>query len=138
MDRLAYVIVLAGALTFASSARANTAIFRCEIGGVTTFSDRPCGEESTSYSPVADRVSTYEAPPEPKNQVRAAKKPKKRAARSSIAEAQRKHAEECRRIEASLRDIRSKQRSGYSAKEGERLRARLHTLNERRKANRCG
>lgn len=137
MDRLACSIVLAWAVAVASAAYADDPIFRCKVDGVTTFSDRPCGNESTSYSPATERVSTYEAPPVSKDAVRAVKKPKKRVARSSIAEDQRKHAEECRRIEASLREIRSKQRAGYSAKEGERLKARVQILNERRKAKRC-
>jgi len=137
---MTYVSVFLFAVTFtiASSASADAAIFRCEIGGVTTFSDRPCGAESTTYAPTADRVSTYEAPPLSKQPARAATRPQKRAARTSIAREQQKLAEECRRIEATLRDIRSKQRAGYTAKEGERLKARQKTLNERRKAKRCG
>ena len=47
----------------AESARASATIYRCEVDGVATFSDRPCGDQSSAYEPDAALVSTYTAPP---------------------------------------------------------------------------
>lgn len=130
-------IVLVLSLSAPSLAVADSSIYRCVMNGVATYSDRHCGADSTAYTPDTDRVSTYAAPPLPKAPARTTSKPRPRAARSSIADEQRKHAEECRRIEEGLREVRSRQRAGYSAKEGERLKARLAKLSARRKSQKC-
>jgi hypothetical protein len=117
---------------------ASPPIYRCEINGVMTFSDRPCGAQSTAYEPEAARVSTYDASPVPKEAARARLQSNRSAAtRSSIAADQLKRAEQCERIRTGLREIRSKMRAGYNAKEGERLKARYSKLNEQRRAERC-
>jgi hypothetical protein len=123
----------------AESARASAPIYRCEVDDVATFSDRPCGESWTAYEPEAALVSTYTAAPVSVAPASTTKRfrTKPAAARSSIAGEQAKRAEECRRIQASLRDLRSQMRAGYSAKEGERLRARQEKLEDRRRAQRC-
>lgn len=136
MHRSSRWLLFAASVAVASAARAGPSIYRCEINGVVTFADRPCGAEATTYSPDTTRVSTYEAPPS--RSISATKAaPKKRLVRTSIAEAQSKAAEECRRIDAALRDIRSKQRAGYGAKEGERMKERQRALSERRRTKRC-
>jgi hypothetical protein len=121
----------------AESARATATIYRCEVDGVATFSDRPCGDQSSAYEPEAALVSTYTAPPASVAPDSAKSSRPKPARRSSIAADQAKRAEECQRIQASLRDIRSRMRAGYSAKEGERLRVRQEKLEDRRRSQRC-
>jgi len=121
----------------AESVRASSTIYRCEVDGVATFSDRPCGERSSTYEPEAALVSTYAAAPASVAESTKRSRPKPIARRSSLAADQAKRVEECQRIQASLRDVRSRMRAGYSAKEGERLRARQEKLEDRRRAQRC-
>jgi hypothetical protein len=122
----------------AESARASATIYRCSVDGVATFSDRPCGDQSSAYEPDAALVSTYTAPPTSVAPDGARRSPPRPIARgSSIAAVQAKRAEECQRIQASLRDIRSRMRAGYSAKEGERLKARRAKLESTRRVRRC-
>ena len=114
-------------------------VFRCTMDGVTTFSDRPCGTDAEAYEADHALMSTFEPPPVPATSKRAkprgAPEPKRKG--ESIAMAQAKHAETCARIEQSLRDIRSKMRSGYDAKQGERLNERHRKLSAQRRARRC-
>lgn len=123
----------------ASIASADSAIYRCEVDGVMTYADRPCGERSAAHVPDASLVSTYDAPVvkntgSPKTRAR----PKRRAATSeSIAAAQVEHAQECERIDTSLRDVRSRMRAGYNTKQGERLKERYSKLNAKRRSQRC-
>jgi hypothetical protein len=44
----------------------------------------------------------------------------------------------CAKLEQRLRDVRSKMRGGYGAKEGERLKARQRQLNGQRRTQKCG
>jgi hypothetical protein len=136
---LIWVCLIHPAYVFgAESARARATIYRCEVEGVATFSDRPCGERSSAYEPEAALLSTYTAPPTPvATHSGKPSRPKSIAGPSSIAAEQAKRTEECQRIQASLRDIRSRMRAGYSAKEGERLRARQERLEDRRRSQRC-
>jgi hypothetical protein len=123
----------------AESARSSATIYRCDVGGVATFSDRPCGEQSSAYEPRSV-INTYTAPlPSAHAPTDSPKRPRPNvsAQRSSIAADQAKRKEECQRIQASLRDIRARMRAGYSAKEGERLRGRQEKLEDRRRSQRC-
>ncbi len=38
-------------------------VYRCTVGGVTTYSDRPCAPEAVPYQPDTSRVSSYDPPP---------------------------------------------------------------------------
>jgi hypothetical protein len=123
-----------------AGASAASPIFRCEVSGVTTFSDRPCSAESTEYVPDDQRVSTvtveHAAAP---TQTRPARRAERSApSKSSIAADQLKHKEECARIDRSLGEIRSKMRAGYDGKEGERLRERQRKLTLDRRGKKCG
>ena len=118
---------------------AATAIYRCEVGGVTTFSDRPCSAEAAEYVPDAQRVSTVNVErasdpsrprPEPRSKGRA-------HAKGSIASDQLKLKEECARIVRSLQEIRSKMRAGYDAREGERLKDRQRKLTLDKREKKC-
>jgi hypothetical protein len=131
----------AGVLVASLPVNATPAIYRCEIGGVVTYEDRPCGADPARYEPDGTRITTYAPPPSTSTPAAApaAQRPRpRRTAPAILAAEQRKHAEECRRIESALRDIQSKMRSGYRAKEGERLRMRKAQLGERRRAHKCG
>lgn len=112
-------------------------IYRCEIGGTITFSDRPCDAGAQRYEPDISRLSTY-TPPRVSTvppAARVAERPARKG--GSIAAAQAKHAAECARLRANLKELRSKMRAGYRAKEGERLRQRQSTLQARLRAARC-
>lgn len=119
-------------------------IFSCEIAGVRTFSDRPCG--SAVQSPATEpgtielgplnilespALSAVSAP------AKAGQPSVPRAAAVSSAARRTAKAEACGHIQQSLRKITSKMRSGYTAKEGERLRERKKDLEEKRRARRC-
>lgn len=115
-------------------------IYRCEVAGVVTFADLPCDSTAREYEADASRVSTYAAQPVSKVTAAGAKQrksAKRGGAATSAVDSQAKQAAECARISGSLRDIRSKMRSGYSAKQGERLKERQTKLEERRRAKRC-
>jgi hypothetical protein len=114
-------------------------VFRCTLDGVTAFSDRPCGTDAEAYEPDDAFISTFEAPTVSVTAKRAKRRrvsePKRKD--ESIAMAQAKHAQTCARIERSLRDIRSKMRAGYDAKQGERLNERHRKLTAQRREQRC-
>jgi hypothetical protein len=136
--RIRWWACVCSALVATPVALAAPQIYRCDIAGVSTYQDRPCTEDSVPYEPDIGRVSTYDPPPATAARS-AARKPRKRnSATASSAQAQAKRAEECRRIGASLREIKAKMRTGYDAREGERLRARKLKLDERRRAHKCG
>jgi hypothetical protein len=118
-------------------ALAESAVFRCVVNDVVTFYDRPCGDDAKTYEPDDARFSTVTAAPasKPAASPRAAKP--KRIKSGSIAADQMKHADTCARIDRSLRDIRSKMRAGYDAKQGERLNERQRKLNQQRRDERC-
>src|SRR5690606_5039393 len=104
---------LIAVLSMHTAASADTQVFRCEVEGIVTFSDRPCGSDAQLHEPDTTRVSTFVAPP-------LASPPRVRETpvratgakqTESIAALQAKHRERCTRIERSLRDIRSKMRA---------------------------
>jgi Domain of unknown function (DUF4124) len=145
MRRATFLVESALAVAFAMTASpaacatepAARAIYKCEIEGVTTFSDRPCGDGVEPHQVGPTATNTYEAPavaassrPKPKTHAR------KRAPREDRSEAKR--AESCARHARSLKEIRSRMRAGYSAKEGERLRRRQDQLRESQRVQRCG
>jgi hypothetical protein len=134
MDR---VNLLVACLTFAAIATADAPIYRCEVDGVLTFSDRPCGPESRPYSPDETLVSTYDAPPRASATTSARKPPRERPRRDPQSANEAKRAEECERIRTALAEIRATMRAGYTAREGERLRAREAKLKQRSKARSC-
>lgn len=121
------------------SASAASPIFRCEVSGVTTFSDRPCAADSSEYVPDDQRVSTVKAEHvSAPTQTRPVTRRKSSVpGKGSIAADQLKHKEECARIDRSLGEIRSKMRAGYDAQEGERLRERQRKLTLDRRGKKC-
>jgi hypothetical protein len=121
---------------------ADRTVYSCEFAGVTTYSDRPCGESITVYSldstavpapkEFKPRVATSPVEP-PQRAARPARAP--RAASSS--KRQDPQARECLRWDAELRRLRSHMRAGYGVAEGERLRERQRMVKERRRERHC-
>ena len=119
---------------------AQPVIYRCEGEDGVVYSDRACAagvdphelddSRVTVYTPepVADRASpeTSGKPP----------KPRRPKAKKTADPAEQRS--KCARLAQGLRDIRSKMRAGYDAKEGERLKARQRQLGEQRRVQKCG
>ena len=113
-------------------------VYRCTVGGVTTFSDRPCAPEAVPYQPDTSRISTYDPPPAsrtPPPVLQPRNSPSRRQA-SDRAD-QVRHAAACERLRNSLRDVAARMRAGYSVKQGEQLRERKTQLEQQRRAQKC-
>jgi hypothetical protein len=113
-------------------------VYRCTVGGVTTYSDRPCGAEAAPYQPDTSRVSTYDPPPA--SRTAAPPQPTRtspaRRRESSSADPVR-HQAACERLHNALKEVAARMRSGYSAKQGEQLRERKAKLEQQRRAQKC-
>ena len=113
-------------------------VYRCTVGGVTTYSDRPCAPDAAPYQPDTSRVTTYEPPPvshtAPPGQPARTSPPRKRG---SGHDDQLRHAATCERLQSSLREAAARMRSGYNVKQGEQLRARKAKLEQQRRAEKC-
>jgi hypothetical protein len=113
-------------------------IYRCGSAGGLVFSDRPCAADAEIHKTDDGRVTVYDAPPiskhasQPRSNASAAGRP----ARQSVA-VHAKHQAACARLDQSLRDVRTKLRTGYGIKEGERLKTRQRQLAERRRKEKC-
>ena len=114
-----------------------SAVYRCVVDDVVTFSDRPCDAEAKHYTPESEWVSMVDVTKSSTSPGRAAARKPKRAQGNSIAAAQAKHQEECTRLEEALRDVRSKLRAGYDVSQGERLKERNRKLNADLRSKRC-
>lgn len=113
-------------------------VYRCTVGGVTTFSDRPCAPDAAPYQPDTSRVSTYDPPPVDKTATPAPPaRTSARRQRGSGNQDQVRHAAVCERLHNSLRDVAAHMRSGYNAKQGEHLRERKAKLEQQRRAQKC-
>jgi len=113
-------------------------VYRCTVGGVTTYSDRPCAPDAAPYQPDTSRVSTYDPPPVSK--AAAPAKPARSSParpRGSSQQDQVRHAAACERIHNGLRGVAARMRSGYNVKQGEQLRARKAKLEQQRRAEKC-
>ena len=120
--------------------RAQT-IYRCRIAGVSTFSDHPCGDTIEQYDAGIGRLSILDSPPVP---ARTGERVAKRAppsagtaTKASEGATQAAKTAACQRSQQSLRKIRAQMRTGYSAKQGERLRTRKKNLEEQRHTLGC-
>jgi len=122
-------------------ARVARQVYRCEVAGVATFSDRPCDAEMRPYDLDLSRISILDTPAPSKSGKAAPSRstvPRRAApSRQSEAAATAAQAEACRRLQQSLRKIASRMRAGYTAKAGERLQAQRRELQEKRRARRC-
>jgi hypothetical protein len=128
-----------------AQARPGRAIYRCRIDGVDTFSDHPCGETIEEYDAGIGRLSILDSPPAAaRTTERAAKKtstvhdtPVRNASVKPPREEQAVKAKACQRSQQALHKIRDQLRTGYSARQGERLRDRKRDLEEQRRTIGC-
>jgi hypothetical protein len=114
-----------------------SAVYRCVINEVVTFSDRPCDAGAKHYTPDSEWVSMVDVTKTAASPGRVPSRKPKRAQVTSIAAAQAKHKEECTRLEEALRDVRSRLRAGYDVSQGERLKERNRKLNADLRSKRC-
>lgn len=126
-------------LTFPVLADSPT-IYRCDSDGAVVYSDRPCAADAAVYKNGDSRVTVYEAPAVSARASSRTGEPPTRKAKShrkAGVSLEQRHAE-CAKLDQSLRDVRTKMRTGYGVKEGERLKARQRQLMERRRNEKCG
>lgn len=119
---------------------ATATIYRCG-GEPAVYSDRPCGTDATPHTIDDTRVTVYEAhPPSAPASSARLKKPASRpakAGRNAAASDERRQAK-CNKLDQSLRDVRTRMRTGYGVEEGERLKARQRRLSQERRLQKCG
>ena len=119
----------------APAVQAAGSIYKCEVGGVTTYADRPCSSQAEVHEVDIAAMNTYQTAAA--GPTRATPARAKRAARQPTDPSLLKRQEMCARAARSLKEIANKMRSGYSAKEGERLRERQVKLRDQRRDSRC-
>jgi hypothetical protein len=129
--RVAMLVV--GSLLLTDPAGAQTTIYRCAGEGGTVYSDRPCGQNAAPHRIDNSRVTVYTPPPAVKRPVTSAsaKPARPGAAKKARLPDPARHRLACARLEQSLRDVRTRMRTGYGAQEGERLKARQRLLDRR-------
>lgn len=137
MKRMLCVALLASGLPSVGSGDAPT-IYRCDDGGAVIYSDRQCSPGANPHEIDESRVTVYEAPPAAQSSPKAAAKPVRRATKHRKVEPDHEQrAARCNKLKQSLRDVRTKMRTGYGVKEGERLKARHRHLTEQRRSDKC-
>jgi hypothetical protein len=134
--RLAAVILFLAAL-FDGEVFAQSQIYRCMVDGAVVFADRPCGNDAEPYDASDALVSSYE--PTPVSNELSGPAPKRVATtvRRETVPDRTRQAQSCAKLERALSDIRAKQRAGYTAKQGKRLRERQQKLAAQRRELRC-
>jgi hypothetical protein len=119
---------------------ADRTIYRCVLAGVTTFSDRPCGDSIEVHSLEVPTAAVGAMGPPP-----VLNGPARRQARSTKAKPsdhppvdhRDRQVTECKRLDAQLRQVAARMRAGYKARVGERLRAQQRVARARRRELRC-
>jgi hypothetical protein len=136
--RIARRTLYAGGLALLSTVATAETIYRCESASGLIYSDRPCAADAAVHASDGGNVTVYDPPPISKRASEPRSKPSI-AARSAerSAAAHVKHQLTCAKLDQSLREVRTKLRTGYGVKEGERLKARQRQLGERRRSEKC-
>jgi hypothetical protein len=136
--KIARKTLCAGGLVLFSAVAAAETIYRCEGAGGLVYSDRPCGTEAKVHIGEGAAVSVYDAPPISNHASPPRSKPStaSKLARKHAAAVAR-HQAACAKLDQSLREVRTKLRTGYGVKEGERLKSRQRQLAERRRVEKC-
>lgn len=124
----------------ATAPEAQPVIYRCEGEEGIVYSDRACDAGADPHELDDSRVTVYTPAPVAKHALPATPAKRSKAGRSKPGKAADPEQQrlKCARFDQGLRDVRMKMRSGYGAKEGERLKARQRQLNEQRRAQKCG
>ena len=132
-------VLLFGSLLLAHALEAQPTIYRCTGEAGTVYSDRPCAAHAETHEIDDSRVTVYTPEAADERSPAAPGKPNKPKRSKAIRLPDpAKHQISCAKLEQSLRDVRTKMRTGYSAKEGERLKARQRQLEQRRRLEKCG
>jgi hypothetical protein len=129
-----------GLLIFMQPVGAQPRIYRCAGAGIVVYSDRPCEPGADPHEIDDSRVTVYTpAPTAERPSAAPSAKPSrsKRTHTRHTADPGQRQAR-CARLDQGLREVRTKMRTGYDAREGERLKARQRQLNEQRRAQKCG
>lgn len=136
--KIARRTLCAGGLALLSAVAGAETIYRCESGGGLVYSDRPCAADAAVHTSDGGLVTVYDAPPisghasTPRSKVSKASKSARNAAADDA-----KRRDACAKLDQSLREVKSKLRTGYGVKEGERLKARQSQLAQRRRSQKC-
>ena len=136
----AVVVLGTSLLTLAQTTNAQPAIYRCTGEDGVVFMDRPCEGGANPHEIDDSRVTVYTpAPAAGRASSATPAKPSKarRPAAGHAADPDQQRIR-CTRLDQGLRDVRTKMRTGYGAREGERLKARQRQLNEQRRLQKCG
>jgi hypothetical protein len=133
-------MLVLGSLLLTHPAGAQTTIYRCVGEGGTVYSDRPCAQNADLHEIDDSRVTVYTPPTAAKRSATpaAARPTKARPAKKARLPDPARHRLACARLEQSLRDVRTRMRTGYGVKEGERLKTRQRQLDQRRRLEKCG
>jgi hypothetical protein len=120
----------------AFDAFAGESIFRCTTDGRTVLTDRPA--DAMNCQPLnAPPSNTFTSEPVSRSsKVDPAPKPRD-AERDSIAAEQLKAKQRCERLDQRLDQVADKMRSGYTVRQGEKLRAQKEQLEASRRIERC-
>ncbi|WP_116807709.1 DUF4124 domain-containing protein [Steroidobacter cummioxidans] len=127
-----------GSLLLSPPCGAQTTIYRCTGDTGPVYSDRPCAAHADTHEIDDSRVTVY-TPEAAEGRSPATTKPTKaKRSKATRLPDPAKRQITCAKLDQSLRDVRTKMRTGYSAKEGERLKARQRQLDQRRRLEKCG
>jgi hypothetical protein len=121
----------------AMEAFGSDSIFRCTIDGRTVLTDRP--SDAMNCQPLnAPTSNTFTPAPVSRTVSKPDAAPRPRAVEhDSIAADQLKAKQRCERLEQRLDQVADKMRSGYTVKQGEKLRAQKEQLEVSRRIERC-
>jgi hypothetical protein len=139
---LAVGLGLIACASFANDPIGAQRIFRCEVDGRMVFSDLPC-TTVPSIEVVLRPTNSYHADtPAVSPGTRKIVAPDQSTRQSdrqadAIAAEQQRAKLNCQRMADQLIHIENTMRSGYSGKQGERLRERQRQLEQRRRTERC-
>lgn len=133
------VVLVCGSLLLTEASGAQTAIYRCTDENGPVYSDQPCVLNADPHEIDDSRVTVYTPVPtdKPAPATTATKPAKAKRAKAVRLPDPAKHEATCAKLEQTLRDVRTKMRTGYGAKEGERLKARRRQLDDRRRMEKC-
>jgi hypothetical protein len=129
-----YALLLTACLVSLAADSADRTIYRCVTAGVTTFSDRPCGDSIEIHTldvPTAGDGAVK--PPVRSEPVRS----QARHAKAKPPDHKDSRAVECKRLDAQLRRVAARMRAGYTVAVGERLREQQRAARSRRQDLRC-
>ena len=130
-------VVVLGLVLSAPMSGAEPTIYRCTAESGTVYSDRPCAENANPHEIDDSRVTVYTPEPMVPRATAPAKPTKAKRVKAPRLPDSAKHEATCAKLEQGLRDVRTKMRTGYGAKEGERLKERRRQLDNRRRAEKC-